>query len=219
MKLLVHRPCSWGLMRPEACTWVSSIRPTMFDAFFADTEIAHFNTNSGCTAIARNNAAKEAIDGGFDLLLMIDPDMQPDIYADEPFAKTFIESSLELLREHPISIVGAPYMLPNAESAVRLFGDSGIDNPHNDTIASRVREPFHEHVPRMGTGLMLINVDVFRRVPEPWFKYVIDDRWQVLNLTEDFYFCSNAAKHGIKTYCNWYAFAGHWHAQCLKAPI
>jgi len=57
--------------------------------------------------------------------------------------------------------------------------------------------------------MLLIDVDVFRRMPPPWFKDMFSDDGCELLGGQDIWFCLKALGTGIKTYCNWYAFAGH----------
>ena len=46
-----------------------------------------------------------------------------------------------------------------------------------------------------GLGISLVNVNVFRKMPYSYFKYVIYDNDTVLS--EDLYFCSEARKYGM----------------------
>lgn len=50
-----------------------------------------------------------------------------------------------------------------------------------------------EEVEFVGTGMMLIKADVFRKIPEPWFFYDIEK-----SVGEDVYFCRKAKEAGFK---------------------
>ena len=51
-----------------------------------------------------------------------------------------------------------------------------------------------------GLGIALVNVNVFRKMQYPYFKYVIYDDDTVLS--EDLYFCTEAIKNGMDIKCN-----------------
>ena len=51
-----------------------------------------------------------------------------------------------------------------------------------------------------GLGIALVNVNVFRKMPYPYFKYVIYGNDTVLS--EDLYFCTEARKYGMNIKCN-----------------
>ena len=51
-----------------------------------------------------------------------------------------------------------------------------------------------------GLGISLINVNVFRKMSYPYFRYLIYDDNTVLS--EDLYFCTEARKHEINIKCN-----------------
>jgi hypothetical protein len=48
-------------------------------------------------------------------------------------------------------------------------------------------------------GMLLINLDVFRRMPEPWFQMLLGPDGRVV-VGEDSFFCQRTAELGIKTY-------------------
>ena len=51
-----------------------------------------------------------------------------------------------------------------------------------------------------GLGISLVNVNVFRKMAYPYFKYVIYDNDTILS--EDLYFCSEARKYAMNIKCN-----------------
>lgn len=50
-----------------------------------------------------------------------------------------------------------------------------------------------------GLGISLVNVNVFRKMQYPYFRYVIYDDTV---LSEDLYFCTEARKNGMEVKCN-----------------
>ena len=45
----------------------------------------------------------------------------------------------------------------------------------------------------IGTGCMLIKCDVFRKLPQPWFKYEWNKNWSIMR-SHDWIFCEDARK-------------------------
>ncbi len=228
MKLLVHRPCSWGVMQSKTCTWISSLS-NQLASVSDDYRLAHYETGTSRIAIGRNNAAAAAIRGDFDYLLMIDPDMEPDLYVGDPrfpLAEKFIESSLWFLKDNPVAIVGAPATLSDGTSNVRIFHGSEDEARRSSSllaltdseVAERVAEPRMERVSAIGTGLAIVPVEVFRRVESPWFADIYDDEISTLLLGQDYRFCLHCGAAGVPAYANWFSFSGHWQYQCLGIP-
>jgi hypothetical protein len=220
MKLLIARPCGWGSMVPETCTWLSEL---YFKLSKEDIFIATMDLRVGRIALARNMAVNKAIEEEFDYLLMIDPDMEPDIYLNKYlFAKPFWESSMVCLKDNPGSIVGVPYMgnSPRRKCNVQTWTQDG-DGKRRLTwaeVREKVVRPHFEWVPAIGTGLLLIDCKVFEKMDKPYFKDIYNKDGTNLDTGQDFYFTINANLKRCKVYCNWYSFAGHWHSECVKCP-
>jgi hypothetical protein len=53
-----------------------------------------------------------------------------------------------------------------------------------------------------GMGCCLINTEVFRKIPKPWFDYKIETDRDLLNVGEDFFFFIKAKKYGYTLWCN-----------------
>jgi ubiquinone/menaquinone biosynthesis C-methylase UbiE len=100
---------------------------------------------------------------------------------------------------------------------------------HNKAVVSGVyykRAPFYEPLPRRkvaenlyvpiepegneiieidgtGMGCLLVNMDVFDKIPYPWFEFKYNNvhgKWS--QLSEDLYFCQKLQNIGIKIYCD-----------------
>ena len=63
---------------------------------------------------------------------------------------------------------------------------------------SELNDPFE--VKGGNLGISLVNVNVFRKMTYPYFKYVIYDNDTILS--EDLYFCNEARKYGMNIECN-----------------
>jgi hypothetical protein len=180
--------------------------------------------------MTRNLAIETAKQQKVDLVLFVDDDMKPDGYMDRPMAKPFWDSSFDFMLNHQgPCIVAAPYCGPPPEENVYIFKitkkQSG--NPNVDVAFSMF--PREEAASRSGfeevialpTGLMLIDMRAIEKMKPPYFDYEwADPPFNTRKAsTEDVYFTRNAALAGIKVFCNWYSWAGHWKYKCVGPPI
>jgi|TARA_B100000315_G_C14571897_1_gene586015 hypothetical protein len=53
-----------------------------------------------------------------------------------------------------------------------------------------------------GMGCCLIDTEVFRKIPKPWFDYKIEKDQELLKVGEDFFFFIKAKKYGYPLWCN-----------------
>lgn len=60
----------------------------------------------------------------------------------------------------------------------------------------------------VGTGLMLVKIPVFFRVPQPWFKLEFTD-YGSLKVGEDIWFCEQAQRVGYEVWCDGTIKVGH----------
>lgn len=143
--------------------------------------VAHNIVSYSIPQIARQKLAMDAIEAGCTHLLMIDADMEfpPDL-------------PIRLVR-HRKAIVAANCMArrpPYYLTARRENGDEVMTGEHSTGI---------EKVARAGTGVMMIDCDVFRSTPLPWFDMPWNPRtasW----VGEDFTFCDRARANGHEVY-------------------
>lgn len=146
-------------------------------------------------ATARNNIAQKALDDGFDYVLMVDSD-------------TIIpENTLELMLEKPVDICLGVCPRKNTKegkTAIIRKDSQKWDGSYfyNDLPEGR------EEVKAGGFACALVKTDLFRRTPEPWFRYAIFDDGSILS--EDFYFCNNASWVGRAVIeCDFRVRCGH----------
>jgi len=142
-------------------------------------------------AIARNRIAKEAIEGRFDYVLMVDSDI-------------IVPSNVvDCLIEGPPAVCVGLYPRKNStDQQTELFDFTEKDftkrwtYPQLDEImAAKHGVENRIYIKGSGLGCALINVDVFKEMPFPWFKYVTYDNGDVLS--EDLYFSHELGKHGF----------------------
>ena len=148
---------------------------------------------------ARNQLAREAIEGGFDYVLWLDDDAIID------------PSFLPRLIEHDVDIVMVPYFLRRppywcgvlrAESG-NIYDVATYKNLRMEDLNQGLIE-----VDGGGTHCMLVKTSVF----EAMVKDGVYDHWFILapkGGTEDMYFCMKAKDQGFKVYCDSDIEAGH----------
>ncbi len=176
--------------------------------------------------MSRNRACKQFQKSGCDFLLMIDSDMAPDL--PYPGAKTFWKSAFEfaIAQPRPV-IVAAPYCGPPPHENVYIFRWANRANDVPDVefqLAQYSREEAaqragFEEVAALPTGMILIPRGVFDILPPPWFEYEWTDKYRTDKATtEDVYFTRNASLNGVKVYCAWDSWAGHWKQKVVTRP-
>jgi hypothetical protein len=123
--------------------------------------------------VARNNLVREALDIKADWVFFWDSDilLKPD--------------AMLTLLAHRLPIVSGLYWAKKQTGpTLAAWLKRGDGYAPIATWAGRMIR-----VDVVGMGCCLIHADVFRKVQEPWFKWT--------SVSEDFYFCENAAKAGF----------------------
>lgn len=194
--------------------------------------------------MTRNRAVKEAIQEGFDLVLMVDSDQQPDCEIhDDPNAKPFWASSFDRVYAghgtQPVAVF-APYCGPPPNENVYVFTwrNCESDNPHEAgfRLAQYEREEATTFTGIMEaaaapTGLILWDLELFRETApkekgdRPWFYYEYTDLEETQKgSTEDVTATRDISLHFLNQrgynpiLCNWSAWAGHWKPKCVRKP-
>jgi hypothetical protein len=139
---------------------------------------------------ARNRGVELALEGGFRHVFFVDDDviMPP-------------EACLRLL-ENNLPIVSGLYYrrnVPIAPVAIRLSVDE--KGQQVSTWVTEFQDGALFECDLVGAGCLLINTDVFRKMPAPWFEWLCDrkDLPKGEQFSEDFSFCRKAKRtHGYK---------------------
>lgn len=122
------------------------------------------------TSENRNYIAAKAVNSGCTHLFFVDDDM------------ILPKNTLEVLLKHDKDIVGAVYKTKyEIQADVCEYFDEK-------------REDFMK-VKALGTGCLLIKTDVFKNLPQPWFKYEWNDNGSVKR-SHDWIFCEDALNNG-----------------------
>jgi len=60
----------------------------------------------------------------------------------------------------------------------------------------------------LGTGFLLINLDVFKKISEPWFFWESNDKGELV-MGEDFWFCKKAKESGYEIWVDFSVLVKH----------
>lgn len=149
-----------------------------------DIEVRTYNPRASLVQIGRYIAVKSALEHGCDKLMWIDSDM------------VFPAEGISRLLAHKLPIVGATYLRRREPHTILgvadLPGDGSFISP-TDTGLAKMR--------RIPTGFLLVDAEVFRKLPKPWFEPRWDpeaERWH----SEDYMFCDRAREAGFDIWCD-----------------
>lgn len=226
---------------PDVRDWLLTTIPEMKE----DPRIGKVNlVDMADTPITmtRNRAVRFARENNYDLLLMLDSDMAPDLLlGEDPDAKPFWSSSLDYMIEYgkPLAIA-APYCGPPPIENIYVFRWRNNQSDTPDEIDLRLdqftrEEAFSrggiEHVAALPTGLFLCDVRVFdltapkEKGDSGWFYYEYEDIYESEKCsTEDVTATRDLSLKGERDWgynpvcINWDAWAGHWKPKVVGKP-
>lgn len=160
----------------------------------------HLTTLQGCyIENSRTKFAQNALAAGADYLLFVDTDMH------------FEPDALVRLLTHVnrASIVGVNYHTRSQENSVSTVKMPGTEGPLGETSGGMgvPTEPFECY--GLGTGLLLIDMKVFKALPYPWFAQEYHPETGEIIIGDDVYFCRKAGKAGFKLLCDPTIPVGH----------
>lgn len=174
-----------------------TIEPEVFKAIYnlkSEHELTFEYVRGYDCAVARNEIGKLCLAKGFDYVLMVDSD-------------TLIpEDTIELMLDPPVDIVFGVCPRKNTKD-----GKSAIVKRDSESYHSCYY--YHElpsertKVKGGGCACALIRASVFEDIEYPWFKYVVNDDYSTLS--EDYYFCQQAALAGIDIWMDPRVRCGH----------
>lgn len=148
-------------------------------------------------AKARNEIAKEALQYGFDYVLMVDSDI------------ILPSNTLQYMLEESVDICLGVYPRKNTSTGQTEIFKLGYKNftDENNLNVSEIVDPGRMDIKGGGLGCALIKVSLFEALPNPWFYYMIYPNGDVLS--EDNYFCDKASKKGFKIQADTRVRCGH----------
>ncbi len=231
---------------PEVGDWLLQIVPEMT----ADERLGRIKKVDLCDTpitMTRNKSVELARQAGFDIILMIDSDMAPDLYTQkyqDPEAKPFWKTSFEFLYKHyargPV-MVAAPYCGPPPIENCYAFRWANKQSEHPDDCDMQlVQYSREEAVDLIGiqeaaavpTGISLWDVRLFELTEpkdsgdRPWFFYEYTTILKTEKAsTEDVTASREVSLAGIEVlgynpvFVNWDAWAGHVKQKVVGKPM
>lgn len=229
-------PCAWMLEHPDVRIWSLSVVNFLYREGLVKDLHLHTSNNNRIYA-ARNSAVEEAKARGCDFLLFCDPDMKPDaclgIHGTDPkknplyreWAQPFLPSSLQFMLTEYCGVVAAPAVTGPPECRINVFVNRTDPNKKFSRITPEEYaqiKPCFMHVAAIGTGLMLIDMEVFNVLKPPYFEDQLspvagDPHTEVLK-SQDSVFCLKCFEAGIPVFANLHAPAGHHKTDCYLPP-
>lgn len=239
-KLFIARFPYGGLEESDLADWLVTNVCAMKQHPLCDPEIQSQKFNDTPITMTRNRAIEIARLCGADFLLMLDSDNAPDMcLPSNPNRSRLLESSqmvpflptaftfLVKQREAGTpAVIGAPYCGPSPEQCVYVFQwctkSSGINPlislemiPREEAAKLRgIRE-----VAALPTGVILFDMQAFDKVEPPYTFYEWSDHRELQKAsTEDVACTRDLSLAGVKQYCHWSAWAGHWKRELVGPP-
>lgn len=207
--------------------------------------VAKVNLSDTPITMTRNKLLRQAVAGGFDMVLLIDSDNEPDLYvgkdsAAKPFWQSSFDFAYRRLTQGLPTCIAAPYCGPpphptgggcenvyvfkwlNWESVAQGYGGAEVAPYDRNEAALMTGIAPAAALP---TGLMLMTVNALECIKPPYFRYEWKDNWEAEKAsTEDVYFTRNLAMAGRMkwgapiVFANWDAWAGHHKPKCVGKP-
>lgn len=202
-------------------SYCCGVGPALADHPRVDRVVVSY-THGYPTDRCRNAACKQAKADGFDLLLMIDDDMSPDLLlGSDPGAKPFLPTAIDFMAAHDgPCIVGAPYCGGPPYQDVMVMKNRVYAPDQPDGVGQKIDKYTRdeaavatgfEKVAALPTGMLLVDLRVLDVLSPPWFSYEYADPPFNTRLasTEDVVFTRNLAWLGVPQWVAWDSWAGH----------
>lgn len=199
------------------------------DKRFGSEGVFRYRVADTPITMGRNRALITAEKHDIDFVLMIDSDMNPDMYQGAEGFRPFLPTSLEFMLERPdVGAVVAPYCgkPPHENVFVFRWSNFASDEPNRQNFLLDQYTRFEaatksgfEQVGAGPTGLCLLNMAAVRQMRHPRFYYEWTDKTHSEKAsTEDVTFFRDMNWAGYSVWCLWDAWAGHFKTKCVGKP-
>ena len=181
-KIVIGVPCTGTVYARTMFSLLYALKKVKFDY--------ELMLSMGCDLIeTRTNLVNLAIENKATHILFLDHDMffPSNGTGDSPIQK---------LLDADKDIIGVPYNK-------RKFPIEAIDIP----VTERSEKDLYK-CQSIGTGLMLIKTDVFKKIPMPWFHFGRGEKGEMV-YGEDTFFCQQAIKNGFNEWAEPTIFIKH----------
>lgn len=241
VKLMICRFPGGYSENPDVTDWLVQTVCLMKADERIDDEIINFRRTDTPITMTRNLAIEEAVKREVDFVVMVDNDMKPDAYHEsnsnaisfDPNAKLFWQSSFDfayqMKKQGMPCCIAAPYCGPPPVENVYVFEWANRESDTADEGEVRLEQFTREstrhlcgiqEVAALPTGLILIDMEGIKRLTPPYFYYEYGTEYETNKAsTEDVAFTRDLSMVGVKQYCNWDAWAGHWKMKCVGRPL
>ena len=142
------------------------------------------------TAENRNYCVFNALRAGCSHILFVDDDM------------VFPPDTLERLLNHDKDIIGTVYNSRMFPPTPTIALEDGSKIKDGDKLEPLIKCSY------VGTGVMLIKLDIFKTIEKPWFHIQKHENGYTL-FSDDCYFCKQVIKQGYEVWCDTTIKVGH----------
>lgn len=183
MKIAICVPCRDSVMSGFAFDLANLVG---YQARHSDNKITLLQMPGTLIFTQREKLAEEALADGAEYILWIDSDMR------------FPSNTLSVMLSRKLPILGVN-ATTRREPIIPTAGQLEINNGLATfrKVESRGKQGV-EKVTAVGFGVTLVNTEVFRQIPKPWFNVIWKDDGDIIG--EDVHFCVKAQDFGIDTY-------------------
>lgn len=179
---------------PSGETWKCKTAMAMINLMLHTTISTPFsvsinNYNSSILPVARDGLVMRALQWGATHICFIDSDM------------IFPAETVERLASHNELVVAANCVTKRipAHTTARRQSEDKLGGEEVVHATWNPGDPELERVWRVGTGVMMISMEVFRKMPRPWFPIHWSEELGVYR-GEDWSFCEKCDELGIPIY-------------------
>lgn len=187
--------------------------------------------------MTRNRAVKICRKMGFDILVMVDSDMRPDVHlGQDPLAVPFFETAFDAIYQHyergPL-VIAAPYGGSPPHENMFVFKWERMANM-GDESSVELRQYLRSEAAQLSglqeagalpTGLIAYDIRAFDLIEKPYFYYEWKDEDESEKAsTEDVTNTRDIAISGVAQLgynpclCAWDSWAGHLKTWCVGKP-
>ena len=175
---------------------------SLISVFLGATEydVAHLGMASPAIDFNRNSICKWALENSVSHVCFVDTDMV--------FPSNTI-SQLLALEKPVVGVASRKKKFPRTYT-IEIDEPTGTRHLKAEELPSQPFSTFNGHPIRVGTGVMLIDLEKVKGIPKPWF--LMESYWndeEIGYTGEDIYFCRKVWAAGLEVWCDPTINVGH----------
>ena len=185
IRVAIALPCQ-DMMHSDTAYDLAKMVGSFCVDYVADghAELRIFQLKSTILPAARTDLAIDAVEAGMTHILYVDSDMR------------FPKDTLARLLSHGKAIVGTNAVTRRFPPMPTSYSAIGPKPEDNVRVYTTEESTGLERVKTTGTGVILVDTQVFRQIPPPWFFTPYNPETFTFG-GEDAYFCLKAGQAGI----------------------